>query len=96
MKTQTWITAMAAEDLPGDSTGAMADNVAAQSATGRPRRLLLKRCEAAEVLAMSVDSFERYVEPHIKIMIKGRLKLVPYAELERYVSENTRSIGGVL
>jgi hypothetical protein len=49
--------------------------------------VLLSRANAAQHMAMSVDSFERYVEPHLKRVHVGRLRLIPYAELERYASE---------
>jgi hypothetical protein len=95
MTRSTWITAMAAEDLPGDHTGGPSQ-VSPRDSTALPRRILLRRSEAADALAMSIDSFERYVEPSIKLVIKGPLRLVPYAELERYVSETSQSVGGVL
>ena len=62
----------------------------------RTRPLLLRRGDAAQIVSMSIDSFERYVQPDIKIVIKGRLKLIPYSELERWVGENAVKIGGVL
>jgi hypothetical protein len=46
--------------------------------------------KAAEVLSISVDSFERYVMPEIKAIRRGRPVLIPAGELERWV-EKTRS-----
>lgn len=48
-------------------------------------RIALTREEAAHALGMgSVDSFERYVQPHVRMIRRGRLRLVPIAELERW------------
>ncbi len=50
--------------------------------------LALRKVEAADVLAMSVDSFERYVLPEIRVVRRGALVLVPVTELERWIEEN--------
>jgi hypothetical protein len=58
---------------------------------GLPRgvpRLALTRLEAAISLGISVDSFERYVQPHLKLIRRGKLRLVPIAELQRWVDES--------
>jgi hypothetical protein len=51
-------------------------------------RLLLTRKEAAAAMAMSVDSFERHVQPQLRLVRRGALVLVPTAELERWIREN--------
>ncbi len=52
-------------------------------------RIALTREEAAQSLGMgSVDSFERYVQPHVRMIRRGRLRLVPVSELERWTEEN--------
>ena len=38
--------------------------------------------------AMSVDSFERHVQPTLRLVRLGRMRLVPVPELERWLSEN--------
>lgn len=49
----------------------------------------LTRAQAAATLGgMSLDSFERYVQPHIRMVRVGRLRLVPVAELERWTNEH--------
>lgn len=53
----------------------------------RATRLLLRRKEAAECLGMSLDHFEKYVQPHLALVPSGRLKLVPWLELQRWVDE---------
>jgi hypothetical protein len=53
-------------------------------------RLALTREESAASLGISLDSFERYVQPDLKLIRPdgSRLRLVPVAELERWVQEN--------
>jgi excisionase family DNA binding protein len=53
-----------------------------------PARLLLRRKEAAEMMAMSLDTFERYVQPEIKLVRRGSMRLVPVSELERWKERN--------
>jgi hypothetical protein len=55
-------------------------------------RLLLTRQEAASSLGMSVDTFERRVQPFIKVVPCGQLVLIPPHELERWVASNARYI----
>jgi hypothetical protein len=62
--------------------------------SGRPLspvpRFALTRQEASAALGVSVDTFERRVQPFIKVIPCGQLVLVPPAELERWVRENAR------
>jgi hypothetical protein len=51
-------------------------------------RLALSRAEAAASIGVSLDSFERYVQPELRIIRRGRLRLVPARELERWVDQN--------
>jgi hypothetical protein len=37
---------------------------------------------------MSLDSFERHAQADLKLIRRGRLRLVPVSELERWVAEN--------
>jgi hypothetical protein len=55
---------------------------------GGPPRLALSKSEAAASLSMSVDSFERYVQPDLKLIRQGRLVVVPVRELERWLEQN--------
>lgn len=52
-------------------------------------KLLFSRQEAADRLSMSLDTFERRVQPHLALVPCGRLRLVPVAEVERWVAEAT-------
>jgi hypothetical protein len=53
-------------------------------------RYSLTRKEAAAALGMSVDTFERRVQPFIRVVLCGQLILVPPEELERWVKDNSR------
>jgi excisionase family DNA binding protein len=48
------------------------------------------RGTAAQMLGMSLTTFEEVVQPHIKVIRRGRLRLVPVRELERWVEQNAR------
>lgn len=48
-------------------------------------RLALTREEAGASIGMSLDSFERHVQPTIRLVRLGRKRLVPVAELERWL-----------
>jgi excisionase family DNA binding protein len=54
----------------------------------KPTRLALTRAEAAAAIGVSVDSFERFVQPEIRVVRRGRLRLVPVSELERWLERN--------
>lgn len=49
--------------------------------------MLLQRKDAARAVGMSVDSFARWVQPHVRTIRRGGMVLVPYAELRRWVRE---------
>lgn len=51
-------------------------------------RLALTREEAAAALSMSLDSFERHVQPTVRMCRLGRMRLVPVNELQRWLDEN--------
>jgi hypothetical protein len=54
--------------------------------------IALAKPQAAAVLGMSVDSFDRYVGPHVRCVRRGRLRLYPVRELERWATENAERI----
>jgi hypothetical protein len=47
-------------------------------------RIALTREEAAAALGMSLDSFERHVQPELRMIRRGKLRLVPVTELQRW------------
>jgi hypothetical protein len=54
----------------------------------------LTRREAAASLGMSINHFERRVQPELKVILCGQLVLIPAAELERWVQRNARHLIG--
>lgn len=54
--------------------------------------ILLTRVEAASTLSMSLTSFKKYVQPEIALVRRGRSRLVPVKELERWASRNATRI----
>jgi hypothetical protein len=61
--------------------------VSAQPDIGPVPLIALTREEAAASLGMSVDSFERHVQPSIRVIRLGKMVRVPVAELERWAGE---------
>jgi hypothetical protein len=55
-------------------------------------RLALTREEAAAAIGMSLDSFERHVQPTLRLCRLGRIRLVPIRELERWLDENAERV----
>lgn len=47
----------------------------------------LTREQAAASLGMSVDSFERHVQPSIRVIRMGKMVRIPVAELQRWAGE---------
>lgn len=56
------------------------------------KRYTLTKHEAAASLGMSTDTFERRVQPFLKVVVCGQLVLVPPEELERWVRDNARHL----
>ena len=50
--------------------------------------IMVTRREAARRLGMSLASFERHVQPEIKLVRRGRMRLVRVATLERWAAAN--------
>ncbi len=48
-------------------------------------RLALSKPEAAQALGCSVDTLERHVLPELRVVRRGRLVLIPVAEIERWL-----------
>jgi hypothetical protein len=55
-------------------------------------RILYTREEAATALGMSIDTFERRVQPFIKVVPCGALVQIPPDELHRWARENARMV----
>jgi hypothetical protein len=50
-------------------------------------RITLTRQQAAASLGMSLNSFERYVQPEVRLIRLGRIRLVPVDELRRWAND---------
>ena len=58
---------------------------ARDGATRSTPRLALTRPEAAQALGVSVDAFDDHVRHELRCIRRGRLRLYPLAELQRWV-----------
>jgi excisionase family DNA binding protein len=57
-------------------------------------RLALPPAEAAAMLSMSRDSFDRHVRDELRLVRVGRKVLIPVKELERWLELNAaRTLG---
>jgi len=68
---------------------------------GKPRhsgpsggRLALSKTEAAEALGVSVDFLEDHVLPELRVVRVGRRRLIPLAELERWLAQHSERVLG--
>jgi hypothetical protein len=61
---------------------------------GRVAPLALRQGDAAAALGLSEDSFARYVAPEIGMIRRGRLRLAPVKELERWLASNAVQVRG--
>jgi hypothetical protein len=52
-------------------------------------RLALSRTEAAASLGISLRHFQRHVQPHLRCIYSGQLRLYPVAEIERWIDEQS-------
>ncbi len=58
-------------------------------------RLALTRAEAAEALGMGVTSFEQYVQPEVRCIRRGSLRLFLPDDLARWAAQNAGiTLGG--
>ena len=55
-------------------------------------RYTLTRREAAASLGVSLNHFERWVQPELKVVISGQLVLIPVVELERWVQRHAHRL----
>lgn len=63
----------------------------AETSTGP--RLALQRKDAAAWLSVGVDTFDRHIRPHLKVVYVGDLRLWPVSELQRWLDSNARAVG---
>ena len=51
-------------------------------------RLAFSKVEAAQALGVSVDFFEEHVMHELRIVRRGRRRLIPVRELERWLDDS--------
>lgn len=49
-----------------------------------PTPILVSREDAATMLGMSLSHFQRFVQPHVRVVRLGQRKLYPVVELARW------------
>jgi hypothetical protein len=49
--------------------------------------------EAAEAVGMSESSFKRHVQPELRIVRRGSLRIIPVPEIERWLEGNATFAG---
>jgi hypothetical protein len=54
-------------------------------------RTLLSRKEAAESMGMSLSTWERRVQPDVRVVVAGQLVLVAPRELDRWARDRERA-----
>jgi len=54
----------------------------------RSEPLAYRRADAASLVGVSLDSFERYVQPELRIIRRGSIRLVPRSELVKWIERN--------
>ena len=52
------------------------------------QRLALSPAEAAATLGISRDFFDQHVLPELRVVRRGRRRLIPVRELERWLEQN--------
>ena len=62
------------------------------AARRRPVSLALSKPDAAAALDISINSFERHVQPDLRVVRIGKLRLFPVEELERWLRENSERV----
>jgi len=65
-----------------------ADEKPAEASSSRVPRLALSKTEAAEALGVSVDFLEDHILHELRVVRRGRRRLIPVRELERWLDEN--------
>jgi len=62
------------------------------SAISPVQRVALTREEAAASIGVSLTTFEQHVQPDLRLVRIGRVRLVPVEELERWTRETAERV----
>ncbi len=65
---------------------------AARATGARVPRLALTKAEAAEALGVSVDFLEQHVMPELRVVRRGRRRLIALGELERWLQQSGEAV----
>ena len=57
-------------------------------------RIALTPPEAAAAIGVGPDFFDQNIAPELRLIRRGRKRLVPVAELERWIAENAEYVLG--
>lgn len=91
--TSDWSAEMAVDREPLQRDARAAGRRATRARPVQPvPRYTLTRREAAASLGISLNHFERRVQPELKVVLSGQLVLIPVAELERWVQRNAHPL----
>lgn len=77
----------------------MAGSTSRARRAGDPRpaeplpRLLFTREESARILGMSLSHFQRHVQPYLRCVYSGQLRLYPPGELRRWIDRMVDGTG---
>jgi hypothetical protein len=55
-------------------------------------RLALTRAEAAESLGVGITTFKTKIAPELPVVRRGKVRLYPVPELERWLDENAERV----
>lgn len=55
-------------------------------------RLALTRQEAADALGIGLTTFKEQVQPHLRIVRRGKVRMIPVAELQRWLDDNAAAV----
>lgn len=67
-------------------------HVAARQTPAIPR-LSLSKQEAADALGVSIDFFDEHIAHELRMVRRGRRRLIPVRELERWLDRHADGIG---
>jgi excisionase family DNA binding protein len=86
------VTDQTAPELLDALAGLVADRLSRRRSVDRK---VYTRQEAADSLRMSLDHFERHIQPDLRVVRSGRLVLIPTTELDRWLDRNAaRTLDG--